>query len=284
MPTAAERYNFAEVEKDGKTFISEMFKLCNVHGVVDNNKVNMLKIGTKDVLATQLVRALELIERQHNLIINQRVHVSTYQSDIIQLQSDVIDAQRKSIQEFKNDVIGQLSETVKDTVQSGFSKSYSEAAKSYGTSSPNPIISQDTLKTVAKQVVVEEELSRNIMLFGLPEEDNEQLCAKVSEVFEHLDAKPRVEASRLGIKKSKSAAVRPVKVTLSSSTIVQHILVKSRNLRLSEKYKTVFLSPDRTAEQRAQQRELVLELKKKAAADPLKRHFLKGGRIHSVDK
>ena len=78
--------------------------------------------------------------------------------------------------------------------------------------------------------------------------------------------------------------MRPVKVTLSSSTIVQQILVKSRKLRLSAKYNTVFLSPDRTAEQRAQQRELVQELKKKTDAEPLKRHFIKGGQIVSVEK
>ena len=75
-----------------------------------------------------------------------------------------------------------------------------------------------------------------------------------------------------------------MKVTLSSSTFVQLILSKSRMLRTSEKYKSVFLSPDRTAEERLKQKELVTELKEKIAEDSQKRHFIRGGKIITVDK
>ena len=71
MPNAAEPYNFAEVEKDGKNYISELLKQCKVHTVTDVKKEKMVNFGTKDVLATHLMRALELIERQHMLILNQ---------------------------------------------------------------------------------------------------------------------------------------------------------------------------------------------------------------------
>ena len=143
------------------------------------------------------------------------------------------------------------------------------------------VISPETLKSVAKQVVVEEELSRNIMVFGLPEEEHEDMCVNVGKVFEHLGEKPRVEASRLG-KKIKSN-VRPVKVTLSNATTVQQILAKSRQLRQSEKYKSVFLSPDRTAEQRTEHRELVQQLKEKAKEEPHRHHYIKRGQIYSTD-
>ncbi len=65
MPTAAERYNFAEVEKDRKNYISELLKQCKVHAVTDAKKEKMVNLGTKDELA------LELIERKHMLILNQ---------------------------------------------------------------------------------------------------------------------------------------------------------------------------------------------------------------------
>ena len=97
MPTVAERYNFAEVEKDGTNFISGMFKQCKVFEVENVTLENVMKMGNKDVIAKQLMCALQLIERQHNLIVNQRVHVSTYQQDIIKLQSDVIDAQNRAL-------------------------------------------------------------------------------------------------------------------------------------------------------------------------------------------
>ena len=63
------------------------------------------------------------------------------------------------------------------------------------------------------------------MVFGLAEDsgDEEQLNSKVCAVFEQLGVKPRVEASRLGVKGRRSP--RPIKVTLSSSTVVHQILL-----------------------------------------------------------
>ncbi len=51
----------------------------------------------------------------------------------------------------------------------------------------------------------------------------------------------------------------------------------------SDKHKTIFVSPDRSVEQRAQQKQLVIDLKKKTQAEPEKRHYIKGGQVCSVD-
>ena len=77
---------------------------------------------------------------------------------------------------------------------------------------------------------------------------------------------------------------RPVKVTLSSSTIVQQILRKSSKLSRTEKFKTVYLAPDRTEEERAQHKELVVELKKRTEAEKDKKLFIRGGQICCVDR
>ena len=234
----------------------------------------------KDVLASNLAQALALIERQHMLIVNQRVHVSAYQSDIIKLQSDFIDVQKKSIDQFQNSVTrmkNEISETVQDTVKTSVSKSYSEVVQTQAANSS--VIGNETIKSVAKQIVAEEELSRNIMVFGLKEDDNEEINQKIAEIFENLDEKPMVEASRLGKKSVTETAVRPVKVTLTSSTCAKLILSKARKLRSTEKFKTVFLSPDRTVEERSKHKELVAQLKQKIVQEPHKRHFIKEGTI-----
>ena len=215
------------------------------------------------------------------LVVNQRVHTTDYQKEIIKLQSDDIDAQKRQITQFKKDVSAELSQTVKETVKSGIN-TYSEAVKSKSTTSPSAVISQETLKTVARQVAAEEELTRNIMVFNLPEEEDEDLSGKVSDVFGQLNEKPRIEVSRIGRKRT-GGVVLPVKVSLCSATSVQLILAKAKNLRQSERFKAVFLSPDRTSEQRIQQKELVLEMKRRAAAEPQKRHFIRGGQICCVD-
>jgi hypothetical protein len=276
-PTAAEHYNFANVENDGKLFISELLKQCKLFDAGAASGEYLMKMGNKDVIAHYLASALQLLDRQHNLVIDQRVHISSYQKDIIKLQRDVIDAQGKALQ-----VVDRISQNVEDSVQSGMKKSYSEAAVKFACTIPtSTAISPETLKSVAKQVVIEEELSRNIMIFGLPEEEKEDICARVGNVFELLGEKPKIVASRLG-KKVKSDP-RPVKVTLRNATTVQHLLAKSRQLRDSDKFKTVFLSPDRTAEQRAEHRELVQQLKDKVNEEPLRYHYIKGGQLYSTD-
>ena len=97
MPTAAERYNFDEAETDGKEFIQEAVKWCKVNNVEGLTEETVVKAGNKDVLGANFVRALQLIERQHNLILNQRVHVESYKSDIIKMQEQVIFLQERII-------------------------------------------------------------------------------------------------------------------------------------------------------------------------------------------
>ena len=76
----------------------------------------------------------------------------------------------------------------------------------------------------------------------------------------------------------------PVKVTTPSATIVDQILYKAKRLKQTIKFKTVFLSPDRSLEQRETHRQLVLDLKKKALEEPSKKHDMKNGTIVSVEK
>ena len=148
-----------------------------------------MKAGNKDVLAEHFVRALQLIERQHNMVINQIVHVRSYESDIIKLQERVITLQEKTMklqeqiisaktdgEKLKTDIV----ETVQKEVKS-VSKSFSDALQSETVTNSSPVISQDTIKSVAKQIAVEEELGRNIMVFGVPEEEDEELSTHKSQ-------------------------------------------------------------------------------------------------------
>ena len=51
-----------------------------------------------------------------------------------------------------------------------------------------------------------------------------------------------------------------------------------------ERFKRVFLAPDRTAEERAQRKELVLELKRRAGIEKDKKLFIRGGKICSLER
>jgi len=99
------------------------------------------------------------------------------------------------------------------------------------------------------------------LVLNIKEEKGELLCDKVGQVLLELGEKPKIEASRIGLNKpkdKKQVADRPVKVTLTGSTIVQQILTRARHRRSSEHFSKVFISPDRSPEERAEQQKLVL--------------------------
>ena len=145
------------------------------------------------------------------------------------------------------------------------------------------IVTPEVLKKVVKTIVQEEDRIRNVMVFGIAEEKNENLAQRVQEVFKEIGIEPKMEVSRVG-KIDKEKNKRPVKVTLTNPSVVQQILSQARRLRNSEKSSMVFVRPDRSQEERAQNKLLVQELIERRKNEPGKRHYIKGGTLHSVEK
>ncbi len=120
-----------------------------------------------------------------------------------------------------------------------------------------------------RDVVQEGDRKRNVMLFGLKEERGEDLEAKVADILMHIGEKPRVgECNRVGTGSSTSSLYRPVKVSFGSSDVALQILTKSNNLRTVSVYRTVYIEPDRSAEERMVHKQLVTELKQKIKEEP----------------
>ena len=62
-------------------------------------------------------------------------------------------------------------------------------------------MNKDTLKSVVKDVVDEEDRGRNVVMFGISEDGGQSLDEKINLVLADIDEKPRFEAVRLGTKK-----------------------------------------------------------------------------------
>ena len=243
---------------------------------------------TRDVMGQKLSEILKIVHTQVNYVAHLEGEVQQLKSDVIEkqervikLQEELITAKEGQLVELRDTVVSSVS-SVSDTVKTQI-QSYSEAVQGAGNLAGGSLLDQNTLKTVVKNVVAEEDRSRNILIFGLPEDTEEQITTKVEAVLEELGAKPKVEAVRLGLKARKQSP-RPVKVSVSNSTIATQILSRARNLRDSQQFKKVFISPDRTPEQRAVHRKLVEQLKTKKNDEPNKRHYIKEGKIYSAEK
>ena len=219
-----------------------------------------------------LIKLQEKVKSMQDTENKLKTQLISSQSSVIKLQDELISSKNEQLKSIKYSVETSVKDSVKVELQS-----YSNIVQK-----SCPQVDAKTLKKVVKSVVEAEDRCRNVMVFGMEEEDNEQLCDKVNELFQDMNEKPRFEVIRVG-KKSSSESVRPVKVTLTSSSVVNHILSKARTLRQSEKHKHVFVRPDMTFEQREEQRKLVEDLKKRSKEEPNRRHFIRGGKVCSVD-
>ena len=80
-------------------------------------------------------------------------------------------------------------------------------------------------------------------MFGVAEEGDEELEAKVQEILEHLNEKPKIFAVRR-IGRKKPGLHRPIRLSVESSSIAFGILRKSEELRNIDDCKSVYLNPD----------------------------------------
>lgn len=242
----------------------------------------MFSKQTKTVLAGFLEGVCSILRKQDEMVQDLcvcndllKTQVITSQSAVIKLQGDLLKCNAEKFEVLQSVV----KTTVQNTVQEEIKSYSSVVAENTQTTAFTP----ESLKRAFQDVVKEEDRSKNLMVFGLKEEQKEEdTSVKISDLFQQLGEKPRVEAVRVG--KKTEGKSRPVKVTLSTSTLAHHILMKASKLRRVEQHKNVFISPDRSPEQRAAHRELVLQLKKRAGDEPSSRHYIRGGKVFSVNK
>ena len=245
------------------------------------------KRAMRDTLALLFSESFHFVRLQTEKMKQLKAELSSTKSQLIENQKWVISLQEQII-DIKENELDAVKTVVKTSVESNLKeqfKSYSEAAAEnvmvckpdHGLTDPA------TLKRVVKSVVQEEDRSRNVVIFGLPEKKDENVEERVQEVFQEIGLKPILQASRVG-KISKESSKRPVKVSLSSSSVVHDVLRQVKKLRHSATFSKVYVRPDRSEEERSRDRLLVQELVRKRETEPGRLHFIRSGTIHSKDK
>ena len=205
------------------------------------------------------------------------------QDEIDQLKDEKI-ADQNTVIKLQGQLLEKKSEdltSVQATVQSEL-KTWSSVVKN----SCSKALAPKKMKAALKRASEEEDRSQNLVIYGLPEKSEEILEKRVLEVLENIDEKPRiVSCCRMGRTVSDGGpAVKPIKFTLSGSDHVRRVLSKARKLREVEGYDSVYISPDRSAEQRAAFRKLVLEVKQKRELEPQRVHVIRNNKIVSSEK
>ena len=246
---------------------------------------------TRGTMGNMLAKARSLMQRQIEVITNfkdiidlMKTEALIDKSKVIATQCKLLDCQDSQLKSVKSTVESTVA-AVQNSVQHEI-KLYSDAVNSK--SSSETVVTEESLKKAVRSAIEDEDRTKNLIIFGLKENDREKLDIKVADLFTDLNEKPRVSASRIGIKgndtdKPSGSACRPVKVKLASSTAAHQILQKARDLRNIEKYEAVYICPDRSPEDRAARRTLVLELKAAKANQPDCKFYIKGGKVVSSE-
>ena len=264
------------IKSASDVLLNDMCKMC---GVQDSYNIfpNVLNKSTttKAQLAEWLYSAIFLLDRCSiplmDIATDQKAELDGLKDDkisdqkkIIQLQSELIDK--------KNEELG----SVKDTVETEL-KSYSSVLKE----SCSAALTPQKIASAVKQVNAQEDRSKNVIIFCLPEGQTENVESNVSEILDLLEEKPKViDCRRIG--HVHPGKPRPIRFKVRNSNIVYQILRKAKRLKDIEGYKTVFISPDRSPEERINRQALVGELKIKRQNDTTHRYFIRKGEIVGV--
>ena len=246
------------------------------------------KRAMRETLALLFAESYHFVRFQNEKLKQLKAELSSTKSQLIENQKWVISLQEQVIESKGKQLEAvqiAVKATVEDSVKEQF-KSYSDVVQEnvMVCQPQTESVAPGVLKQVVQSVIQQEDRSRNLMVFGLPETEDENATERIQDLFQGIGIKPAtMEVSRVG-RSSKEKKKRPVKVILSSASVAFQILSQARRLRKSEDFSSVFVRPDRSEEERSLNRLLVQELIKKRENEPGKRHFIRNGTLHTVEK
>ena len=269
------------LDADVAEIMQEVMQAVNVDDDKDVTAALLFNKLNKTQLSEFLERMTDAVVMCRTLLKGAINVTDAMKTEHISFQKQIIEQQNELLKR-KSEQLEAVPATVKTELQN-----YCNAAKKclpVPSSSNNVIsITAEQVKKAVKSAVAEDDRSRNVMMFGVTEEGGEILESKVLDILEQVDEKPRVaECRRMG--EAKSEVVRPIKVVFYSADTAQRVLRKSGRLKKTENHHAVFLSADRTIEERATRRQLVEQLKQKRKQDPELYYFVRNDKICSRSK
>ncbi len=199
----------------------------------------------------------------------------TDQKTIIELQGKLIDKREEELAAVQTSV----QTTVKSEMQS-----YSSAV----TKSCAAALAPKRIHAAVQKVAEKEDRDKNVIIYGVEEKSGEQPQDKLQEILTEINEKPLIkDCCRVGLISKdtiSNSRPRPIKFTLNGPEQVRQVLRNSKLLRTKEGYKSIYLCPDRTADERKAFKKLIDQLAKKRDSEPDKVHFITNNKIISSDK
>ena len=249
-------------------------------GGMDEEAVLKVTSVSRKVLISWLATAMDVMDRvvtQFEDAMELDSKLEYMNGEFTRALKEKDDCQKKVIQ-LQAEVIEQKNDQLKN-----FQKTVSAEVKSYASVLSNSCalaLAPAKIETAVKKIKESEDRSRNLMIHGLAENDkgSEDLKSKVVDVLSRLGENPMFSIpQRVGILNGQK--VRPVKIAFTSATVVTGLLRKSHLLRTADGYSSVYISPDRSMEERTVRKELVNVLRRKRNEKPDLKFAIRDGKV-----
>ena len=257
-----------------------LHELCEETSCTDvkQMKKEAFSIMKKEDLAECMYIVVQGLKRCTDVLKTTTAEVDKLKNTVISLQSEKIKNQEQLVKS-KNETV----ETFQSTLQSEM-KSYSDVCASNIQSSVSSSLLPQNISNVVKKVVSDEDKRRNIILYGVKEEEGVQPERIVSTILERIGEKPPIiDCVRVGSNIS-DGNPRPIKVTLKNYDAARSVHRKSKQLKEDPTTKRIFIAPDRSREERAERKKLVTELKEKIRSDPSRFYYRSGNEVKSRER
>ena len=290
-PDYDDPFNPRHAEQVSRALYDLLTDMSVVSGIKTYNDLTPQNLNKRSVSKEKLCQWASAFAQMMNKFANPHLQMAVERLDkinaeLLEEKKTVIDLQSKLIEK-RDEELSSLRAAVKDEVKSVQEvvetemKSYSSAL----TKTCAAALAPQKIRAAVKTVSDKEDRGRNVIIYGLEDSDepDQSLEAEVQKVLSEIDEKPVIrECCRVGSKKPSSK--RPVKFTLSSCDMVNQILRKAKSLRTKEGYSTIYISPDRTVDERRAFKKLWEELQEKRKSDTDRVHYIRNNKIVSADK
>ena len=274
--------NLKEVQKSCNSLFNDMCQVynCDDPGDFEPDMLNKTSV-VKAQMAEWLHTAISLLQQTCLPMMSfARSKIEDLQEENISDKKEMITLQNKVII-MKDRDIAIIQHSVQKEIKS-YSSILQESCSTLQESC-STALSPKKIVTAVKKIVEEEDRSKEVVVFGVEEENGECPATKVSKILEQLEERPRITGCRR-IGQRGADLKRPIIFSVQSADVVYQILKKAKRLKDIEGLKTVYISPNRTPEERISRQKLVTELKKKRSDDPSGSYFIRKGEIVKADK
>ena len=250
---------------------------AKVSSLSELNEAALMKLN-KNSLVTSILSLVVHFEENVSICKSAAGKIDELKTEQIGLQSKLIGLQTGQMDSLKS--------TVKAELDTGL-RSWCDVVKKNTSHIQSSLLTttKKSVKQVMEKVNEEEKRSANLMIYGLPEVENEDIVKSVESVYHSMNIpapKTNIDLYRIGTKQV--GKIRPIRLECQNSGDVDYALVHSKRLKSSEHHSTVYLGPDRSKEQRLEHSALVRKMKDLISSDPTRHYFIRNKKVCSGDK